>query len=40
VKIDFEGKRIHRSEYDEVARDIAKYVRDKMKIEQGAGTLR
>jgi hypothetical protein len=40
VKIDFEGKKIHRSEYDEVAKDIAKYVKDRMKIEQGGGTLR
>lgn len=39
VKIDFEGKRIHRSEYDEVPKDIAKYIKDKMKIDQGAGTL-
>jgi hypothetical protein len=34
VKIDFEGKRIHRSEYDEVVTDIAKYIKEKMKIEQ------
>ena len=40
VKIDFEGKRIHRSEYDEVVRDIVKYIKDKLKIEQAAGTLR
>jgi hypothetical protein len=40
VKIDFEGKRIHRSEYDEVVKDIVKYIKDKLKIEQGAGALR
>jgi len=40
VKIDFEGKRIHRSEYDEVLKDIVKYIKDRMKIEQDAGTLR
>lgn len=37
VKIDFESKRIHRSDYDEVVKDIAKYIKDKMKIEQGGG---
>lgn len=40
VKIDFESKRIHRAEYDEVAKDIAKYIKDKMKIEQGGGAYR
>ena len=40
VKIDFESKRIHRSEYDEVSKDIAKYIKDKMKIEQGGGPYR
>lgn len=40
VKIDFESKRIHRAEYDEVAKDIAKYIKDKMKIEQGSGAYR
>jgi hypothetical protein len=38
VKIDFESKRIHRAEYDEVAKDIAKYIKDRLKIEQGGGT--
>ncbi|HUT52429.1 MAG TPA: HTH domain-containing protein [bacterium] len=33
VKIDFESKRIHRSEYDEVIADIGKYIKDKLKIE-------
>ena len=36
VKIDFESKRIHRSEFDEVVKDIRKYIRDKLKIEQEA----
>jgi uncharacterized protein len=36
VKIDFEAKRVHRSEYDEVMKDIPKYIKDKLKIEQGA----
>jgi hypothetical protein len=34
VKIDFESKRIHRSEFDEVVKDIRRYIRDKLKIEQ------
>ncbi len=34
VKIDFESKRIHRAEFDEVLKDIRKYIRDKLKIEQ------
>jgi uncharacterized protein len=33
VKIDFESKRIHRSECDEVVKDIRKYVQDKLKLE-------
>jgi hypothetical protein len=33
VKIDFESKRIHRAEFDEVVKDIRKYIRDKLKIE-------
>lgn len=33
VKVDCEGRRIHRSEYDEVANDIATYIKDCMKIE-------
>lgn len=36
VKIDFEGKRIHRSEYDPLEKDIGKYIKEKMKIEQSA----
>ncbi|MGD0901164.1 MAG: HTH domain-containing protein [Thermoguttaceae bacterium] len=38
VKIDFESKRIHRSEYDEVAKDIAEYIKEKMNIVQGSGS--
>jgi len=34
VRIDFESKRIHRSEFDEVVKDIRKYIRDRLKIEQ------
>lgn len=37
VKIDFESKRIHRAEYDEVVKDITEYIKEKMKIEQGSG---
>jgi hypothetical protein len=33
VRIDFESKRIHRSEYDEVIKDITKYIKDRLKIE-------
>ena len=40
VKIDFESKRIHRAEFDEVSKDITKYIKDKMKIEQGGGEYR
>jgi len=36
VKIDFESKRIHRSEFDEVVKDIMGYVREKLKIELDA----
>jgi hypothetical protein len=36
VKIDFESKRIHRAEYDEVIKDIFKYIKEKLKIEQGS----
>lgn len=32
VKIDFESKRIHRSEYDESLKDPAQYIREKLKI--------
>ncbi|MDW7761890.1 MAG: HTH domain-containing protein [Acidobacteriota bacterium] len=33
VKIDFESKRIHKSEYDEVVKDIREYIKDKLKID-------
>ncbi len=33
VRIDFESKRIHRSEYDEVPRDIRRYIAEKLKVE-------
>ena len=32
VKIDFESKRIHRSEYDEVIKDIGKYIAERLQI--------
>jgi len=32
VKIDFESKRVHKAEYDEVTKDIEKYIADKLKI--------
>jgi hypothetical protein len=31
VRIDFESKRIHRSEFDEILKDIRSYIRDKLK---------
>lgn len=34
VKIDFDSKRIHSSEYDIVVTDPTKYIKDKLKIEQ------
>jgi len=34
VKIDFESRRIHRSEYDDVVRDPVQYIQDRLKIEQ------
>jgi len=34
VKIDFDSKRMHRSEYDQIIKDPAKYISDKLKIEQ------
>ena len=34
VKIDFDSKRIHRSEYDLIPTDPIKYIKDRMKIEQ------
>ena len=40
VKIDFESMYIHRAEYDPVIQDIAKYIKDKLKIVQGRGTCR
>lgn len=32
VKIDLESKRIHRSEYDDVLKDVHKYIRDKLRV--------
>jgi len=40
VKIDFESKRVHRAEYDEVHKDITTYIKTKLKIEQGGGAYR
>lgn len=34
VKIDFESKRVHRAEYDEVLKDIRTYIGAKLRIEQ------
>jgi len=34
VKIDFDSKRVHRSEYDQIIKDPIKYINDKLKIEQ------
>lgn len=34
VKIDFDSKRIHRPEYDEIDKDPIKYIKDKLGIEQ------
>lgn len=31
IKIDFESKRIHKSEYDEVVKDVEEYIRKKLK---------
>jgi len=36
VRIDFESKRVHRAEFDEVLKDIREYIRVKLKIEQVA----
>jgi len=33
VKIDFESKRVHKSEYDELKKDINEYIKTKLKIE-------
>lgn len=32
VKIDFESRRIHQAEFDEIVKDIGKYIRDRLKI--------
>lgn len=32
VRIDFESKKIHRYEYDEISKDIAKYIKEKLGI--------
>ncbi|HMO05109.1 MAG TPA: HTH domain-containing protein [Kiritimatiellia bacterium] len=37
VKIDYESKRIHRNEFDDVPKDIAKYIKEKLKIDQEPG---
>jgi len=34
VRIDFESKRVHRSEFDEVVKDIRKYIQERLKIKQ------
>lgn len=34
VKIDFDSKRVHPSEYDAIIKDPAKYIRDRLKVEQ------
>lgn len=34
VKIDFDSKRVHASEYDAVTKDPAKHIKDRLKIEQ------
>ena len=34
VKIDFESKRVHRSEYDKIIKDPIEYIKHKMKVEQ------
>ena len=34
VKIDFESKRVHRAEFDEVLKDIKEYIRVRLKIQQ------
>jgi hypothetical protein len=36
VRIDFESKRIHRSEFDDVLKGVRKYIHEKLKIEQVA----
>jgi len=34
VKIDFESKRIHRAEYDDIVKEPTQYIMEKLKIEQ------
>lgn len=34
VKIDYESKRIHKAEFDEIVKDIRKYISEKLKIKQ------
>lgn len=38
VKIDFESKRIHRAEYDDVLKDPIPYIQERLKIEPMAST--
>lgn len=38
VKIDFESKRIHRAEYDEIPKDPAGFISERLKIEQVASS--
>ena len=33
VKIDFEGKKVHRNEYDAIEKGIREYIRTHLKIE-------
>lgn len=40
VKIDFESRRIHRAEYDEILLDINGYITERLKIEPGTGPYR
>ncbi len=37
VKIDFESKRVHRAEYDDIPKDPVEYIRTRLKIEQEDG---
>jgi hypothetical protein len=36
VTIDFNGKKLHRSEYDGVVKNITRYIKERLKIEQSA----
>ncbi len=36
VRFDFESNRIPRSEFDEMLKDLPKYIHEKLKIEQVA----